>query len=321
MVKNLSYKRVILIFLGFLMLLSTAGCNSEDETYDMKTDEEFLEAVDIAVELLLQEQDDDNIYENLYKNFSARYPEHEIRAYVEARVDEEKETFNHLVDQIGQRIAELENQIDDYLIKLENQDQEDDINKAEKIEIQLKPFFDWLDELDDKLENTADHNRIIELMEEKENTYEEMVTILNNQVQSGQSHRNAERLEKRDMLNYYHEIENILEKDNSIFTRFDSVTGEDYISDQVLHDELERYIMPESKLLLEELKKVKVESDEIRQIHYTYKQGWELKIEGFVLLARAIKEEDEIKREQANELIEEGNQLRGQFLEELNKRI
>lgn len=318
MLNNLSYKLVILIFLGFLLLLSTAGCISEDEIYEMKTDQEFQQAVDQAVELLLREENDEAVYQNLYELFSNRYPENEIKEYVGKRVNEEREIFSHRVEEIEQQISKLEERVNDYLDQLKDEDEDifTDIKTGS-----LKPHFDWIEKLDNKMDVTIDHTRIIELMEEKRNTLDELATILDKKLQSEPDSLNREHLEKRDLINYFYEIEDLLEKDHSITARFDSVSGENYISDRVLYDELKNNIIPESESLLEALIKIKVANEEIVKLHQVYKEGWELQLEGFVLLTEALSLEDDEKIDQANQLIKEGTDLRDKFIEDLNEML
>lgn len=318
MFKNLPYTQIALIFLIPLLLLAATSCNQEEETYDIQTDEEFLEAADKAVERLLRENNKEVVYENLYKAFSNRYSETEIKEYVKIRADEEKEIFSSRANILEQQIEELEKRIDDYWEQLENQDEEAGM---EKVEEKIVPLYDWIDKFASEMEETADHYRIIELVEEKKNTLEKVANILEEQLQSENPGFNRDSLQKRDLLNYYYKIEYLLEKGSRISAGYAQVTGENHISDQVLYDELNKKLIPESETLLEELKRVEVENDEIKKLHDNYNQGWKLQLEGFKLLSKALNEKDDDIIKQADELIEEGAFLRKNYLEKLNHKI
>jgi len=306
----------VIAFLAGLLMLPAGGCNMEEEAYEMETDQEFQQAVENAVERFLQDDDPDIILNDLYETFAERYSEEEIESYVMARVNEEADKVNARLEELDQEIAEAAEKAGDLKKQLEN---EADGETLEKFNEQLQPMYNWIDKLDQKIEEATDPGRIADLKQEKINTYRELVSVIEEKLDSDRLNINNN-LETRDLLNYYHEIEALLDKEREIVSAYERVTGDNFISDRVLHDELRKNIIPETEALLDQLKGIKAESEDTENLHRSFLNTWELKLDGYKKMVRAINNDDDDTRSEAEELIEEGANSRQQFrakLEEL----
>ncbi len=317
MIDKFSPRYFLMVLLTLFLLLPAAGCTSEEEVYEMETDEEFQQAVENAVERFLRNDNPETILDDLYETFAERYSEEEIEEYVMEKVNEETEQVNTKLEELEQRVTEAETRANELKEKLENQADE---KTLEDINEHLKPLYNWIEKLDTKIEEASDPGRIVELMEEKINTYNELSSIIEDKLDSDRLELNHN-LEARDLLNYYHDIENLLEKEKDIVSAYERVSGDNFISEQVLHDELRKTVIPKTETLLDDLKGITTESEDVENLHDTFMQTWELKLEGYEKLAEAIKNNKVNLKADAEELIEEGERYREQFLNKLEELV
>ncbi len=304
---------MVILFVAFLTLI---GCTTEEEAFEMDTDEEFQQALEIAVERFLRNDDPNTIINDLNKLFAERYSEEEIEAYLSARVEEEMAEIETQREELEQRIAEAEKNANELKSRLEDKLDEEAFEKTNE---NLKPLYDWLEKLDDKIEEASDPGRIVELMEEKINTYNQLSSIITDKLDSQKESSNSSNQEKNDYLEYYHSIEYILEKEEAVLADYERVTGDNYISDQVIHDQLRKSIISEARDLYDQLRRVRVGDSKIENLHETYTKAWDLKRQGFMKLAEAIQINDSVRKADAEDLIEEGSRLREEFHNELER--
>lgn len=316
MLNQLPSRFLIISVLTLLLLSPVTGCFFEEESFEMETDEEFQEAVEYAVERFLQDNEPDPILNDLYEIFGERYPEAEIEAYVMAKVEEEAEKIGSRLEELEERILEAEERANELLEQLKERHGEDAL---ENLKENLGPFYTWIEKLDEKIAETSDPGRVVDLKEEKINTYNELASILEEKLGSNRRNISPNSPEKRDLLNYHHEIKTLLEKEEDLIYAYEGVTGANFISEQVLQDELRENIRPGSEELLAELRNIKPEGEEAKELHDSFIQVWELYVEGFKRLAHGIRNKEEDTKAEAEELIEEGNRLREQFLNKMDE--
>ncbi len=312
MLNKYPLKSLLIIFLAAL-LLAVTGCDIQEEAYEMETDEEFQMAVETAVERFLRDDDPGIIFNDLFEIYAERYPEEEIEEYVMRRVEEETEIINAKLEELEQKIAEAAEETANLKEKLEN---EADEEALENINEKLQPMYNWIEKLERKIKEASDPGRKVDLMEEKINTYKELTSIIEEKLDSDRPNI-SNNLETRHLLNYYHDVETLLSKERGIAAAYEGVTGDNFISDQVLHDELRKKIIPETETLLDELKKVTTESEEVEDLHDSFIETWELKLQGFNKMTEAIKNNNDDRRTEAEDLIEAGIRSREQFLNKL----
>jgi len=158
--KKLSYT-VFIPLLVIMLLTFGAGCEKEEESYSIETDEEFQQVVDETLERFFREEDTGAIYEELYEKFSDRYTEEEIYGYIETKVKEEEEELRAQEERLKQSKAELEEQVSDYKDQLEELS---DQAAMEEVDEQLEPLTNWIENLEEEMEGTTDPYRSNELM-------------------------------------------------------------------------------------------------------------------------------------------------------------
>lgn len=316
MLNKLPSRLFIISFLTLLLLSPATGCIMEEETFEMETDQEFQEAVENAVERFLQDDEPAAILNDLYEVYGERYSEEEIEAYVRTRVEEEAEKISGQLKEMEERVIEAENRVNELMEQLKERDGE---NALENLKENLEPFYNWIEKLDEKIEETADPGRVVDLKEEKINTYNELASIIDDQLGSNRRNINQNSLETRELLNYYHEITALLEKEKDLISAYEGVAGDNFISEQVLHDELRQNVIPASEDLLKDLRRVKPEGEETKTLHDSFIQTWERYLEGFINMARGIRNNEQDKKAEAEQLIEEGTRLREQFLNRMDE--
>lgn len=110
-----------------------------------------------------------------------------------------------------------------------------------------------------------------------------------------------------ELVDYVNQgILRIAELEKKSLERYASVTGENYTTDQKVHDSLKDYVIPVYKQFLDGLRDIKPKEEEIRRLHGIYVRGADSLYKGFreKLLGLEMKNENLIRL--ANEKIERG---------------
>ncbi len=334
MFKKTSFLLVVL--LTVLVLAVIPGCDGEED-YTMGSDQEFQQAMEVAVENVLRgEKTESDVLNELSDQFSGRYTESEIQEYFAVKTNNEEEYLTRVVDGIKHQTTELENQAMDYFDQLEDLV---DQSTMQEIENEVGETSARIEELSEKLDATEDLYLKRDLLEEKEALYYEMVFMLDNMVQMAQENgfpddpadepaeQPAEQPAEepvadpvvQDMQNYFQRMEPIIDQEANIINSFQSATGDDYTDDEALHNELVENILPATESLLADLRSISPETSEIQQAHGHLVQGWESHLDGFRLMAEALEEQDEGTMEQGNQKLDEASQHLEQFNQTLQQ--
>ena len=311
--------RPYLIYIMFMIILFGSfftGCTPEEDVFEMDSDEEFQQALENAVDRFLRNDDLDTITNDLNKLFAERYSEDDIKASLSVKIEREMEIIEARREELEAKVAEAEKKADDLKSNLEEKLDE---NTLEKEIDNLKPMYVWLEKLDEQIEKAADPGRIVELMEEKINTYNQISAIITDKLEAQRGNSNTSSQDKNDFLEYYHSIGHLLEKEETILADYESVTGENFISDQVVHDQLRKSIIAESRDLYEQARRVRVNDNRIANLHETFTKAWDLKRTGYMRLAEAIQINDNNRKRDAEDLIEQGSRLREEYHNELER--
>ena len=126
-----------------------------------------------------------------------------------------------------------------------------------------------------------------------------------------------------DLVGYVnHGILDISSLETEALQKYASVTGNNYTSDSAVYETLKNNVIPVYNTFLEMLKKIRAQTDEVRQLHAIYVQGAEKMYKGFVAKKQAIESKNELKLTYANGQIEKGRaeteRWRGKLLELCN---
>jgi len=126
-----------------------------------------------------------------------------------------------------------------------------------------------------------------------------------------------------DLVGYVnHGILDISSLEAEALQKYASVTGGNYMSESAVYETLKTDVIPVYKKFLEMLKKIRIQTDDVKQLHAIYVQGAETMYKGFVAKKQALENKDESKLSYANGQIEKGRaeteRWRGKLLELCN---
>jgi len=110
-----------------------------------------------------------------------------------------------------------------------------------------------------------------------------------------------------DLTKYVNQgVLQIAELEQKSLERYASVTGPNYKSDEEVYATLENWVIPLYSRFLQELRKIRPETQEVRELHRVYLLGAESLLDGFKLLMIAIELKDPSLIKTVNEKLEKG---------------
>lgn len=130
----------------------------------------------------------------------------------------------------------------------------------------------------------------------------------------------AEKNIAADLVGYVnYGILDISSLESEALKKYASVTGSNYTSDSAVYETLKNDVIPVYNKFLEMLKKIRIQTVEVEQLHSIYVQGAEIMYNGFVAKKQALERKDESRMLYANGQIEKGRaeteRWRGKLLE------
>jgi len=318
-------KTTVLAILSMIMIATALGC---EEEYQIETDEEFQQAVDNAVEDVFRaEIAPEEAFDGLVEEYSDRYSDNQIIEYVEERLDEKEEELLGNIDTMEQRTNELEEKALGYVDELEKLV---DVSTMKEIEEEVDSQLEQIEALSDELEATEDVYEMISILEEMESIFEDMVFTLEETLheaeegvdeQGANEEPPAEEEVRKDLIAYVEKIEPLGEHEIAIVASHESVTGEQYEGDEVMHSELTENIIPAAENLLSSLRAIEPQTSKVRNLHQEFIEGWEKQLESFNLLVEALEQQDDKMVDEANQVLERGSQQLEHFNQQLNRMV
>jgi hypothetical protein len=113
-----------------------------------------------------------------------------------------------------------------------------------------------------------------------------------------------------DIMNYVNkETTEAAELEGKAIAAYEGVSGANYQDDQIMYDALVNEVIPNYTEFIEELEAVKIETDELKEIHEIYLNGADLQLQGFVKVVEALEKQDASIVEEANQLLNEGKSM------------
>ncbi|WHY01185.1 hypothetical protein [Neobacillus sp. DY30] len=110
-----------------------------------------------------------------------------------------------------------------------------------------------------------------------------------------------------DILNYVNEeLKTAQTLEDKAVAAYEGVAGANYTDDQTMYDALVNEVIPNYTDLISELESVRIETDELKEIHEIYLSGAKLQFSAFEKIIEAIEKQDASIIEEANQLLEEG---------------
>jgi hypothetical protein len=101
--------------------------------------------------------------------------------------------------------------------------------------------------------------------------------------------------------------------------RYAELTGENYVSDQALHQALETRIIPIYTRFTDLADGIKPRTEPVRQLHALYRRAATLRLQGFRLILLAIDTRDPDLVRQANHMLEQAQQLIAQWRDRVDR--
>jgi len=121
-----------------------------------------------------------------------------------------------------------------------------------------------------------------------------------------------------DLTTYVNQgVLRISELEEKALARYASVTGKNYTSDEKAREALKTSVIPLYGRFLRELRTIRPQTDEVKNLHRMYISGAESLLEGFKLIMYAIEAQDTAMIRAANQNLENGRQEQEQWKKEI----
>ncbi len=118
----------------------------------------------------------------------------------------------------------------------------------------------------------------------------------------------------RDLAIYINrDIYGIAELEAIALARYGELTGKNYISDRALRVSLHNEIIPVYSRFSKLVRKIKPDTEAVRKVHAIYRRAVSLRLQGFRTIKLAIESGDPVLVDQANRMLDQGQQLVAQW--------
>jgi len=98
---------------------------------------------------------------------------------------------------------------------------------------------------------------------------------------------------KDDLLSYMNEsMPSLAEQEAVVIALYDSVSGPNYTDDETMYNKILEEVIPKYGDFITNLEEVKVETEELRNIHENYIEAVNIQNSGFVTILSALEEQD-----------------------------
>ena len=107
-----------------------------------------------------------------------------------------------------------------------------------------------------------------------------------------------------DLLNYVNkEMKQAGKLEAAAVSAYEGVSGANYKDDQTMYDALTKEVIPNYNEFIKELDSVKIETDELQEIHEIYIEGADIQYKAFVTIKQALEEQDPALVQEANDML------------------
>lgn len=112
---------------------------------------------------------------------------------------------------------------------------------------------------------------------------------------------------QEDLLDYINnKLTPLVETEEQIINRYDSVIGENYTSDEVTYKVLTEEVIPKYRDFVEKLEEIQPQTEEVQEVHEIYLSAVNKQYNAMTQVAAAIEQLDTNLIVQANEKMAEG---------------
>ncbi|MEN1969229.1 hypothetical protein WMZ97_14285 [Lentibacillus sp. N15] len=123
-----------------------------------------------------------------------------------------------------------------------------------------------------------------------------------------------------DILNYTNkQMAKAYDLENTALSAYDDVSGANYTDDQTMYTAMVNDVIPNYNEFTKELNNIKVETDELREIHELIIRGADTQYNAFVKIVRALEEQDSGMIEEANGMLDDAKKDLRDYQTQLDK--
>lgn len=123
-----------------------------------------------------------------------------------------------------------------------------------------------------------------------------------------------------DLLNYVNkEMKQAGKLEAAAVSAYEGVSGANYKDDQTMYDALTKEVIPNYNEFIKELDSVKIETDELQEIHEIYIEGADIQYKAFVTIKQALEEQDPALVQEANDMLADAREHIRDYKSKLNK--
>lgn len=124
---------------------------------------------------------------------------------------------------------------------------------------------------------------------------------------------------QKDLLNYVNEeLKAAAKFEAAAVSAYESVSGANYKDDQTMYDALVNEVIPNYSNLLNELESVKIETDEVKDVHAIYLEGANIQFKAFEKIKQALEGQDSGMIQEANDMLAQASALISDYQKKLN---
>jgi aspartate-semialdehyde dehydrogenase len=123
-----------------------------------------------------------------------------------------------------------------------------------------------------------------------------------------------------DLLNYVNkEMKDVGKLESTAVSAYEGVSGTNYQDDQTMYDTLMNDVIPNYSEFVKELESVKIETDEVREIHEIYIEGANIQFNAFAKIKQALENQDADLIQEANDMLADARGHIRDYQTKLNK--
>jgi hypothetical protein len=123
-----------------------------------------------------------------------------------------------------------------------------------------------------------------------------------------------------DLLNYVNkEMKQAGKLEAEAISAYESETGANYQDDQKLYDVLTKKVIPTYNDFIQELDSVKIETDELKEIHQIYIEGANIQYRAFLKIKQALEAQDPAMIQEANDMLADARKYIMEYKSKLNQ--
>lgn len=116
----------------------------------------------------------------------------------------------------------------------------------------------------------------------------------------------GKRKQQKEIINYINvELPEITSLEEKSINEYNKATGQNYESDSKLYDVLKSKVIPDYTEFILKLKNIKIENEELKEIHQIYIDASNLQLDAFNFILKAIDNQDSAYINEANKKLDE----------------